>query len=76
MTALLGTFMIHPFMLNRWEQMSMLIPLCLAISIVYKTTKCEKVKDIPIAASISCITIVIGMYAVGAVLYWLYELAT
>ncbi|UCD28361.1 MAG: hypothetical protein JSV03_14955 [Planctomycetota bacterium] len=65
MMELLGTLLIHPVVLGRWQQMLLLLPLCLTISIVYKTTKCEKLRDIPLSAVVSWVTIVIGMYAVG-----------
>lgn len=73
MTDLLAVF-IQPASLTRAQQMLMLLPLCLAISIVYKTTKCERIRDIPGAALVSWVTIVAGMYAVGIVLYIIYEL--
>lgn len=76
MTDLLATIMIHPIELARWQQALLLLPLCLAVSIVYKTTKCATVREIPKAALASWVTIVVGMYAVGAALLGLYELAT
>jgi hypothetical protein len=66
-------FFIQPMTLSRWQQMILLLPLCLTIAVVYKTTKCENVRDIPMASLVSWITIVVGMYAVGAVLLVLYE---
>ena len=74
MTELLATFMIDPMTLVRWQQMVLLLPLCLCVSLVYKATKCEKVADIPVAAVASWITIVVGMYAVGVALLGIYEL--
>ena len=56
--------------------MLLLLPLCLTISVVYKTTKCAHVREIPLAAVVSWLTIVVGMYAVGVVLLLIYELAT
>jgi hypothetical protein len=65
---------IEPLTLTRWQQMFMLLPLCLTISVVYKTTKCATVREIPLAAVVSWVTIVVGMYAVGAALLIVYEL--
>ena len=45
-----------------------LLPLCLAISLVYKTTKCPDVRQIPLATLVSWLTIVIAMFLVGAAL--------
>ena len=76
MMDILATFMVHPLELTRWQQMLLLLPLCLTISVVYKTTKCAHVREIPLAAVVSWLTIVVGMYAVGVVLLLIYELAT
>ena len=67
-------FLIHPMVMTRFQQMIMLVPLCLAISIVYKTVKCDRVRDIPWAALVSCVTIIVGMYVVGIVLLLVYNL--
>lgn len=74
MTDLLATLMLHPLNLVRWQQALLLLPLCLAISIVYKTTRCENLRDIPMAVLKNWITIVIGMYVVGIALLLIYEL--
>ena len=66
---------VHPVSLERWQQLLLLLPLCLCVSIVYKTTKCRTIREIPVAALMSWITIVVGMYAVGGVLLLVYELA-
>ncbi|GMV95981.1 MAG: hypothetical protein AMXMBFR83_03500 [Phycisphaerae bacterium] len=66
--------LLTPVTLTRFQQMLMLVPLCLAVSIVYKTTKCERVREIPWAAFVSCLTIIIGMYLVGIALMVLYNL--
>ncbi len=72
MTDLLA-ILIQPMVLNRWQQMILLLPLTLAISVVYKTTKCENVRQIPVAAAVNWITIVVLMYVIGAALLLLYE---
>ena len=71
--TLVLAIMIHPITLGRWQQMLMLLPLCLTISVVYKTTKCERIRDIPLAAFVTWVTIVVGIYLVGAALFLLYE---
>lgn len=74
MIDLLATLMIHPVSLVRWQYALLLLPLCLAISIIYKTTRCENLRDVPMAVLKNWITIVIGMYAVGIALLLIYEL--
>jgi hypothetical protein len=76
MIDMLATLMIHPLHVTRFQQMLMLLPLCLAISVVYKTIKCPKVRDIPLAALVSFVTIVVGMYAVGIGLFVIYKTMT
>lgn len=72
MSDLLAAFL-TPVSLSRTQQMLLLLPLCLTISLVYKTTKCENVRQIPLATLGSFITIVVGMYAVGIALLVIYE---
>jgi len=74
MSPLWATIFLHPLELSGWQRMVFLLPLCLAISIVYKTTKCTRVRDVPLASLVLWITIVIGMYAVGAGLLLIYEM--
>ncbi len=74
MTDLLATLMLHPLNLVRWQQALLLLPLCLAISIVYKTTRCENLRDIPMAVLKNWVTIVVGMYVVGIALLLIYQL--
>ena len=73
MIDILATLFLNPVTLARWQSMVLLLPLCLSISVVYKTTKCGNIRDIPLASAVSWITIVVGMYAVGIALLVLYE---
>jgi hypothetical protein len=65
LTALLGSIVIS----GVWR-VAMLIPLSLSVALVYKTTRCRQVRDIPMAVVGLWLTIVLGMYAVG-VAAWL-----
>ncbi len=47
------------------HRLAMMLPLCLSIAIIYKTTRCENLRDMPGAALSLWVTIVFGMYAVG-----------
>ena len=58
------------------QRMLLMFPLCLVVAIVYKTTRCEKLREIPFAAFVLWLTIVIGMYVVGVGLWALYEIMT
>lgn len=74
MSVLLATVFLHPLQIVGWQRMLLLFPLSLAIAIVYKTTRCEKLRDIPLASLVLWVTIVAGMYAVGVGMYVVYEL--
>ena len=76
MSALLGNLFVHPVTVTGWEQTAMLFPLCLAIAVVYKSTKCERPREVPLASLILWVTIVVGMYAVGIGLWGLYLIVT
>lgn len=66
--------LLTPSVLTGWQRMLMLIPLCLGISIVYKTIKCEDLKEVPAASVVLCAAIVGSMYAVGIGIWVLYVL--
>lgn len=70
--ALLGMFT-SPIMLSGMQRSLLVLPLCLSISVVYKTIRCERLKDMPIAALGLWVTIILGMYAVG-IGVWLLNL--
>ena len=76
MSALLANLFVHPVTVAGWEQSVMLFPLCLAIALVYKSIKCERPRDVPLASLILWVTIVVGMYAVGVGLWGLYLIVT
>jgi uncharacterized membrane protein YoaT (DUF817 family) len=47
------------------QRFLLMLPLCLSIAVVYKTTRCERLRDVPVAALMLWVTIALGMYAVG-----------
>jgi hypothetical protein len=65
---------ITPVPLTGWQQLLLLLPLCLAVSVVYKATKLDNLRDLPKACLISWATIVAGMFGVGIALYVLHWL--
>ncbi len=74
MSHLLATLFVDPLPMAGMQRLLLLLPLCLSISIVYKTTKCDEVRAIPMDALKNWITIVVGMVAVGVSLLIIYEL--
>ncbi len=54
------------------QRLLLMWPLCLAIAVVYKTLRCEHVRQVPSSAMVLWVTIVFGLYAVGLGLWGLY----
>ena len=74
MTLLAFRPFIDPIPIVSWQKLAMLLPLCLAIAIVYKTTKCRELRDVPVASLVLWVTILVGMFAVGIGLLVAYSL--
>ena len=55
------------------QRLFMMFPLCLSVAIVYKTTRCPSLRDMPVSALVLWVTIVLGMYTVGFGLWALYS---
>ncbi len=58
--------------LSGGQRFLLMLPLCLSISIVYKTMRCDDLRAVPMSALILWATIVAGMCAVGAGLWLLF----
>ncbi len=72
-SALVGLFT-TPIELTGIQRFLLMLPLCLSIAIVYKTTRCRNLRDVPAAALVLWVTIVAGMYAVGLGLWLVFEI--
>ncbi len=68
----LAQLFISPILLTGFEKVLLIFPLCLSISIVYKATRLEHLREMPSAVLGLWITIVVGMYGVGVGLWLLY----
>lgn len=55
------------------QRFLLMLPLCLSVAIVYKTTRHDSLREMPVAALVLWVTIVLGMYAVGFGLWALYS---
>ena len=73
MTEVLALFT-SPVQLTGLQHMVLLCPLCLAISVVYKTLRCQELRKVPLAALGQSITIIVAMFGVGAGVWLLYLL--
>jgi len=66
--TLLAAIFLEPFNLDG-NRLGFLLPLCLSIAVVYKTTKVRDLRDMPLAATLLFLTIIGGMAAVTVALY-------
>ena len=74
MTGTLAALFTTGVYLTGLQRFVLMLPLCLSIAVVYKTTRCEKLRDVPAAALILWMTIVAGMYAVGLGLWAVFTI--
>lgn len=56
------------------QRFFLLLPLCLSIAVVYKATRCEHIFELPVAAAVLWLTIVLGMFAVGIGLWAVFTI--
>lgn len=69
----LASIFVHPVSLEPWMRVALVLPLTLAVSIVYKALRTENLRDLPAASLALWVTIVIAMYLVGIGLWVLYH---
>lgn len=74
MSAVLAALFTSAIELTGAQRSLMMLPLCLSVAIVYKTTRCENLRQVPLAAGLLWVTIVAGMCGVGVGLWALYQL--
>lgn len=65
MSVCLATLFVSGVELNGTHRFLLMLPICLSIAVIYKATRCERLRDIPVASLILWVSIVAGMYAVG-----------
>lgn len=56
------------------QRLFMMFPLCLSVAIVYKTTRCASLKEVPASALLLWVTIVLSMLGVGVGLWLLFSI--
>lgn len=70
----LAALFVDPIPLTGMQRAIMLLPICLSISVVYKTIKCPRIEDIARTSATLWVTIFLGMWAVAFALWLLYQL--
>ena len=74
MTTMLSVLFITAIELTGMQRFLLMLPLCLTVAVVYKTTRIEDVRAIPAAALILWVTIVLAMCAVGMGLWAVFSI--
>jgi len=72
--SILLSFFTTGIPLSGMQRLALMLPLCLSIAVVYKTTRCEDIRHVPKAALGLWVTIVVGMAMVGFGLWAAFEL--
>ncbi len=75
MSAQLAQIFTQGMTLSGLQRLMLMLPLCLSIAVIYKTTRCQRMQEVPTAAAVLWGTIVIGMFAVGIGLWLLFQIA-
>ena len=65
---------LDPIPLSGLQRAALLLPICLSISVVYRTIKTPDLRDIPKTSLMLWVTIVVGMWVVAFTLWVLYLL--
>jgi hypothetical protein len=60
--------------LSGTQRLILMLPLCLSVAIIYKTTRLENMRDVPGAAAVLWVTIVLSMCAVGVGLWAIFSI--
>jgi len=74
MTGALAALFTTAISLSGGNRVLFFFPLCLGIAIVYKTLRCQSLRDVPVSTVILFVTIILGMYAVAIGLWALFSL--
>ena len=74
MSPFLAAIFTTGFEVSGRGRLLLMLPLCLSIALVYKTTRCESLREIPGASLVLWVTIVLGMAAVGVGLWVLFRI--
>ena len=74
MNDLLAALFTTGVTLTGTQRLFMILPLCLSIAVVYKTTRCDSLREVPLAALVLWVTIVLGMFSVGLGLFLAFRI--
>ncbi len=74
MTFALATLFLDPIPLSGLQRAALLLPICLSISVVYRTIKTPDLRDVLRTSLTLWVTIVIGMWVVAVTLWVVYLL--
>jgi len=69
------TIFVNPVRLPSHSLLWMLLPLCLAVAIVYKTIRASTLERLWLKIAVLAFEIIIGLVALGVVMWLVYVLA-
>jgi hypothetical protein len=72
--CLLAALFVEPMTFGSGVRLLMLLPLAASVSIVYKTLRCDQLREVPLASLSLWITIVVGMMTIGVALLVFFQL--
>lgn len=64
---------IHPIMIEGRARLLMLLPLAMTIAVVYRTIRCDHVREVPMSAVVLFTEVVVGMFVIGIGLWALFQ---
>jgi hypothetical protein len=74
MNDIVASLFVTPIPITGIGRLIMLIPLCMSISIVYKTMRCERLSQVALASVILCFTILVVMGLIGVILLLVFRM--
>jgi len=74
MSGVLAALFVTAIELTGVKHLLFMLPLCMSVAVVYKTTRCANLREVPTAALVLWVAIVIGMCLVGLALWVLFQI--
>ncbi len=59
------------FLRSDWTMLLVMLPLCLAVAVVYKTVRTRNLRRLPVEVLVLMVLMISGLAALGAALYFL-----
>lgn len=70
----LATLFVNPISIPSWLCLWLIVPLCVAVAVVYKTVRVRHLSQLPLQILMLLIYMFVGLTALGAGLWAMWEL--